>query len=772
MDWGLGKRTGEAESQALLENAVLSPSAALDQGLTLVGSVMGTPGYMSPEQAAGEEVDERTDVFALGAILCEILTGEAPITGAGAINKIYATLQGRIELPGDRDPRVPRELNALTKSALETDKYQRLQSVSDFVTDLQHYLCGKPVTVYQYSVVESLMRWTKRHPAFLILSSTILLFTTLSTFFWAQKSLAEKTAREQTELRTDQQGAYEKGLEILSRLERLQGYRFQPLKKTESDENLYVFHIRRKIIEQVDLLNLLIKDNPRLPALHVLAAKAHLQLYQFDEGQTHVRAALESDPKNGAAWLLKGRLLSEALIVDLLGGASKSALAARGREISRCFENAKSEGVEIQQSHKVWLAIINDDDVQFQSLIRELVDKVDQSEVDYLRGARTFIQQEYIGEYAKESMEPFVACLKRCPRHYGARLMLSIACGNLGLSQLAIRYSELVLSIHPDFAEIWMNKGVDLMRLQRFSEAAVAIDRAIELKPNLAAAHMNRGNLAGQLDKLDRAHDCYFEALKHDPNLSHVYLNQARLWVRQSQFQEDEGAYKKFIELEPEDAYGHFGLGMLYSRMGRSRDVSIRHFKTAVECRPKYALAHYNLAVLFREKEDLETALDYALKAKKFNPNDAFAFLELGDIRRKMGDTEQALIELNVALSKDSQLSEGYRIRGLIIAKRGQYKEALSDFNKAVLLAPKEAENWANRAIVRSKLGNVQGAISDYSEALLIDAEQYENYVNRGLAYRKIGELKKAKRDFLQFLKFQPKHPMAKRLRAIVQTMP
>src|SRR5207249_2219587 len=98
LDWGLAKVLGKAEGKAL----PVSLDPTLAHGQTLQGQVLGTPGYMSPEQATGrlEQVDPRSDVYGLGAILYEVLTGDAPFSGEDAQDVLRRVVE---ELP--RPPR-------------------------------------------------------------------------------------------------------------------------------------------------------------------------------------------------------------------------------------------------------------------------------------------------------------------------------------------------------------------------------------------------------------------------------------------------------------------------------------------------------------------------------------------------------------------------------------------------------------------------------------------------------------------------------------------
>jgi tRNA A-37 threonylcarbamoyl transferase component Bud32 len=112
--------------------------------LTQTGMVMGTPSYMSPEQAMGKELDGRSDLFSLGVIFYEMLTGERPFTGTNPTTIIYKILH--------EDPVSPRKLNVtlhagldfIVRKMLEKDPSQRYQTCGDFIRDLKNYTALPP----------------------------------------------------------------------------------------------------------------------------------------------------------------------------------------------------------------------------------------------------------------------------------------------------------------------------------------------------------------------------------------------------------------------------------------------------------------------------------------------------------------------------------------------------------------------------------------------------------------------------------------------------
>src|SRR4029077_16883400 len=120
VDWGLAKAMGKAEIAPASGERPLNPSAASGTAETLPGSAMGTPGYMSPEQASGdiEHLGPRSDVYSLGATLYCLLTGKPPLEGDDVGSLLRAVQRGDFAPPRARDPLIDRALEAVCLKAM------------------------------------------------------------------------------------------------------------------------------------------------------------------------------------------------------------------------------------------------------------------------------------------------------------------------------------------------------------------------------------------------------------------------------------------------------------------------------------------------------------------------------------------------------------------------------------------------------------------------------------------------------------------------------
>lgn len=141
LDWGIAKvrgLAGDAEAEGVLERI------ASGSQQTQVGAVMGTPAYMSPEQALGRtaSIDERSDVFALGAMLYNVLTGTAPYAGATAAAVMTAAAQAQFEPIHRRDPSIPKGLQSIVDRAMAREPAERFPTAVDLADALEAHATG------------------------------------------------------------------------------------------------------------------------------------------------------------------------------------------------------------------------------------------------------------------------------------------------------------------------------------------------------------------------------------------------------------------------------------------------------------------------------------------------------------------------------------------------------------------------------------------------------------------------------------------------------
>jgi hypothetical protein len=173
IDWGLAKDLAASD---LPDTASASGDATGEE--TARGAVLGTPAYMPPEQAAGRPVDQRADVYALGALLFNVLAGRPPYEGRHASDVLAQVLNGPPAPLEASVTGVAKELTTIVRKSMARDAGDRYPSAKEFVDDLKRFQTGQLVGAHQYTTWQLLRRYVARH-WLLVASSTFVALVAL-----------------------------------------------------------------------------------------------------------------------------------------------------------------------------------------------------------------------------------------------------------------------------------------------------------------------------------------------------------------------------------------------------------------------------------------------------------------------------------------------------------------------------------------------------------------------------------------------------------------
>jgi WD40 repeat protein len=160
IDWGLAKDLDDKTPDST-PGGVYRTAGGAD--MTIPGAIVGTPAFMPPEQARGEQVDARADVYALGALLYDLLAGGPPYEGNTSADVLERVKTAPPRPIDQRSRGVPPALAAIVKKAMARDPGDRYADGAAFAADLSRYLGGQLVSAYQYSLLGRMARFVERH---------------------------------------------------------------------------------------------------------------------------------------------------------------------------------------------------------------------------------------------------------------------------------------------------------------------------------------------------------------------------------------------------------------------------------------------------------------------------------------------------------------------------------------------------------------------------------------------------------------------------------
>ncbi|MCI0380556.1 MAG: protein kinase [Gemmataceae bacterium] len=168
-----------------------------DAGHTQTGEVLGTPSYMAPEQAGGkrELIGPRTDVYALGAILYEMLTGQPPFKGSSIIESLRMVAT-QDPVPTSRLADVPKDLDAICMTCLEKSPARRYASAQALADDLRSFLDGRPVEARPIGPLRRLGKWCRRHPQWTAVLAAAFLLGLLPIYLAVESYRARQAVRQ------------------------------------------------------------------------------------------------------------------------------------------------------------------------------------------------------------------------------------------------------------------------------------------------------------------------------------------------------------------------------------------------------------------------------------------------------------------------------------------------------------------------------------------------------------------------------------------------
>ncbi len=270
----------------------------------------------------------------------------------------------------------------------------------------------------------------------------------------------------------------------------------------------------------------------------------------------------------------------------------------------------------------------------------------------------------------------------------------------------------------------WSNKGMSLVRLNRFEEALRSLEKAIEIDPLVANIWNNKGICLGNMSHLDEALKCLDMAIEIDPLSAYAWNNKGFWLGNMGRFDEALKCLDKAIQINPLYADAWNTRGTTLFNMGHIDEALISH-KKAVEIDSRHGYAWNNMGLTLYGMGRLNEALKCYDKAIEIDPWNANAWYNKGMAMFSMDRFDEAIKHLDKAIEIDPKHVNALNAKGIALYCIGRLDEALGCYDKAIEIEPQNAEVWFSKAISEDKLYKMQDAVRSYKNFIALASMKY-----------------------------------------------
>ncbi|HVO59314.1 MAG TPA: tetratricopeptide repeat protein [Terriglobales bacterium] len=672
-------------------------------GMTQTGALVGTLEYMSPEQALGTELDQRSDLFTVGLIFYELLSGKMPYKADTALASLMKRTQERAAPVSSIDGSVPKALSNIVARCLERDPKMRYHSAREILQQLEAWdanptiapsdlarMAPAPSRSVQISLpVPEGRGWRFAAVAAVLLLILLAVPATRNLVFHGHTHVEKAD-----------------GIPDLSKGKYLAVLPFRILGDQKALE-----YVGEGVAE-------------------ALSAK----LFQLQEVHLASPAAAEKFANTDQPLDKVARALGVNLILQ--GAIQGSSDKLR---ITLALQN-------ISTGERVWTQ-------EFSGVPQDLLTLEDQA---YTSLATALELKPTNDEVARVSTHP-TENVTAYDMYLQGRTLLH---GNHGPqdAQTAVRFFDSALNNDKNFALAYT--GIADASLRMFKDtkdgmwaqkALLAAQQAEQLNPNLAEVHLSLGSVYSATGKSNEAVDELKRALALAPNSDEAYRRLGDAYKASGRKQEALTAYQSAVHANPYYWYNHNSLGSAYLQFGDA-DKALQEYQRVTEISPDNATGYANIGATYFRQAKWAEAIPSFQKALAIQA-DADIYSNLGTAYFFLGRYDDAVknFEQAVALSPKNEqlmgnLGDAYRASG-------RSQEAASTYEKAIQLAyaqlqvnPRDATTMADLAFYYAKKGDATQAQQYIRQARSIDASDLQLIYEEGQIYALSGKESEAMR--------------------------
>ncbi len=737
---------------------------------TQYGQIVGTIEYMSPEQAQFNQldVDTRSDIYSLGVLLYELLTGETPFdkqrlrtaafdellriireeepprpsTRLSSSEALPSIAANRKTEPKKLSTLVRGELDWIVMKALEKERGRRYETANGLAQDVQRYLADEAVQACPPSVGYRFRKFARRNKGMLVTATLLgaMLLVLAGSFGWMARSSATQRFRnaeavaallDQCEdaLRTDRADGAAIALQAAERRAADGG-------ADDLADRLARCRADLRLLRELDAI-----DTSRFTLTQDMSPDLAVSVARYRPALAAYGVAPDVDPPTAAKRvnesLIRDRLLTaldlwmplaersdwvravlRSADPDPYRDAVRDAFAARD---VRALSALAGRPDALTQPAR-FAAIVGFSGDYPMERAREILESAVWVRPGDFTLLMTLSQQYPINqpEGAGERVRWLQAALAVNPGNSAVRNNLAIALAYQGHLDAAIAQFREAARLSPANASVHDNLGNALLTKGDLDEAIAAYKEAIRLDPKFAPAWHNLGNALLTKGNLDDATAAYQEAIRLDPTEADTHSHLANALRGRGDVDGAITELREAIRLDPNYAGAHGELGHALAKQG-NLDDAIAAYREAVRLDPKSALTHNNLGRGLFEKGDMDGAIAAYKEAVRLEPADPARRRNLGLALREQGDADGAITELREAIRLDPNYAAAWHDLGFALFEQGDFDGAIAAYKEAARLEPANPARRHNLGLALRDQGDVDGAITELREAIRLD---------------------------------------------------
>jgi len=812
MDWGLAKvlsphagppeeneevirteQPAEAMEPPGLDADTESPAASTH--LSRAGMALGTPAFMPPEQAEGQValVDERADVFALGAILCVLLTGRPPYASRDGMEVLLQAQRGELaEARGRLDScGADAELVALCQECLAPQREGRPHNAGVVAERLAAYRTGVQERLRQAELERAqaevqAREERKRRRLAVALAAVVLLLVGAGVvgFWWRQRlqTAADQAVDqalvkahllfEQAQANVWEPGKYRAAVEEARKASDLAHVGGASLPMCRQADHLVARLEEEERAGEKDhrlQTQLLDVHGPREGPGYLRDDKGQMvALAQPGADEQFARAFrdwgldVDATPTTEAAARLKGRpagVVTEvvAALDDWVGERQRrgAGLERRQRLVDLAKELEEDPGSKRQQLRQ----ILARGRLPLQRGLSILAATLRIGPSLALRAGvvplpllvpvgEDHIRLDRLAAQTDPATEPVLGLLT-----LARALQLS------GDEARAVQLLRTALQARPREVVLYHALGqlLSQQRSPRWQEVVTCYTAARVLRPDLgvalAEALVQSGRDREGLDLLARL------AVEKADN-PFVHFRRGYVLAEKGDPKGALAAFNAALNLAPTDGLAHYNRGVALKALGKVEEAT-EAYRQTIRLSPGLAHAHNNLAVSLHGMGKVDEAITEYRRAIALDARLAQAHHNLGAALHSQGKTEDAVRELREAIRLDPDLVQAHYVLGNALRDKGEVDEAIREYRRAITLAPGDALARFHLAFALGRTGKVDEAIREYRQSIALDDRNAMAHYNLGIVLKFKGELDEAITEYGRAIALDNKHPLA-----------